>query len=440
VRRLASRLLAAAICCALAGGVVAAAATPAGADARCADRDGCVLVLRISGLLDPVVVDFVERSVDSVSRASGYLAVVLELDSDGAAVSDRTLTELARHLRAADVPTSAWVGTGAEVRGAAAELVLALPHSAMAALSQIGDIGTQRIDSGPLAPRLDGPAGRLLTSTVSAGTAKDLGLVDQAVPTFQQYVATLDGVRTHTTHAKGRTRTELDSSVVFSKPDLWPQALHTMASPAVTYLLLAVGIGLLLFEFFTAGVGIAGIIGAAAALGAGYGLGVLPFRPWALVLLVAAMPAFGIDIQAGIQRFWTFVGLAFWIVGSVFLFDGVHLPYPALATGLAGMALAMVSGMPAMVRARFGTPTIGREAMVGELGEAVGAIDPDGVVKVRGASWRARTNRATPIAAGERARVVAIDGLTLEVEPEVGGARDHRDRRGAGTPEGARTS
>ena len=31
--------------------------------------------------------------------------------------------------------------------------------------------------------------------------------------------------------------------------------------------------------------------------------------------------------------------------------------------------------------------------------------------------------------AGERVRVVSIEGVVLEVEPETGGARDHRDRR-----------
>jgi membrane-bound serine protease (ClpP class) len=70
--------------------------------------------------------------------------------------------------------------------------------------------------------------------------------------------------------------------------------------------------------------------------------------------------------------------------------------------------------------------------MVGELGEAAVAIDPLGVAEVRGAQWRARTNRATPLKRGDRLRVVAIDGYTLEVEPEVGGAKDHRERRGAG--------
>jgi membrane-bound serine protease (ClpP class) len=91
------------------------------------------------------------------------------------------------------------------------------------------------------------------------------------------------------------------------------------------------------------------------------------------------------------------------------------------------MTLAMVGGMPTMVRSRFSTPTIGRDWMIGELGAARTDIDPDGVVTVRDAPWRARTNRATPIRKDEPARVVAIEGMVLEVEPEEGGARDYRE-------------
>jgi len=81
------------------------------------------------------------------------------------------------------------------------------------------------------------------------------------------------------------------------------------------------------------------------------------------------------------------------------------------------------------VRSRCATPTIGREWMIGEVGEVVEAVDPDGVVSVGDARWRARTNRATPVTTGEPVRVVAIDGVTLEVEPLEGAARDHRERR-----------
>jgi membrane-bound serine protease (ClpP class) len=84
---------------------------------------------------------------------------------------------------------------------------------------------------------------------------------------------------------------------------------------------------------------------------------------------------------------------------------------------------------------RFSTPTIGREGLVGEMGEAAVDIAPDGVVVVRGARWRARTNRATPVLAGDVIRVVEIDGLVLEIEPEAGGARDYRERKPRTSPD-----
>ena len=96
---------------------------------------------------------------------------------------------------------------------------------------------------------------------------------------------------------------------------------------------------------------------------------------------------------------------------------------------IGGTVLFMLSGMTAIIRSRFSTPTIGREELVGELGSAEADVAPDGVVRVRDALWRARTNRATPIAAGATIRVVSVEGIVLEVEPETGGARDYRERR-----------
>ena len=50
-------------------------------------------------------------------------------------------------------------------------------------------------------------------------------------------------------------------------------------------------------------------------------------------------------------------------------------------------------------------------------GAAAAVLDPDGVVTVRGAPWRARTGRNRPVSAGGAIRVVAVDRLVLEVEP-----------------------
>ena len=104
---------------------------------------------------------------------------------------------------------------------------------------------------------------------------------------------------------------------------------------------------------------------------------------------------------------WTGVGIALTVVGSLLLFEdlpGVTLrpSWITLLAGIGGTILAFVVGMPSMVRTRFATPTIGREWMIGELGDVVEDVDPDGVVSVGSARWRARTNRATPVRPASR--------------------------------------
>ena len=71
--------------------------------------------------------------------------------------------------------------------------------------------------------------------------------------------------------------------------------------------------------------------------------------------------------------------------------------------------------MTTIVRSRFGTPTIGREHLVGAIGSAESVLDPDGVVAIDGAKWRARAHRAASISAGEAVEVVSVEGITLQV-------------------------
>jgi membrane-bound serine protease (ClpP class) len=56
----------------------------------------------------------------------------------------------------------------------------------------------------------------------------------------------------------------------------------------------------------------------------------------------------------------------------------------------------------------------GPEAMVGETGVVVRSCEPSGTVRVRGEVWNARCNPGA--AAGDRVRITAVEGLTLEVE------------------------
>ena len=137
----------------------------------------------------------------------------------------------------------------------------------------------------------------------------------------------------------------------------------------------------------------------------------------------------GIDVQAGVPRLWTIIGFLAFAVGSLSLYDGVSMSWVTLLAATIGVLLTFDSGMPSMVRTRFSTPTIGREWMIGSMGVALEEIKKEGVVMIDDAPWKARVNRTTPIPEGDPVRVVAIEGLYLEIEPEEGGARDYREMR-----------
>lgn len=269
-----------------------------------------------------------------------------------------------------------------------------------------------------------------------------LQTTDEGVPAIKNMVLAMDGLQ-----ARGRTLDTVSESLTdtggtqnnatlvrFFKLSLINQLLHTVSSPAVAYLLLIVGLALLVFEFYTAGIGVAGVVGAVCLILACYGLAALPISGWALAAIIVSMAAFAIDVQVGIPRLWTGVGLALFTVGSWLLFRDVlgaslRPSWITLIAGVGGITLTFIVGMPSMVRTRFATPTVGREWMIGQMGTALADISPEGIAEVSGGRWRARANRSTPIKAGEVLRVVAIDGVTLEVEPEQGGARDYREMR-----------
>jgi len=386
--------------------------------------NGFVAVVKVSGLLDPVLVDFVEQSVADAER-QGATGLVLQANSTGVVVSDARFAQLLERIGSATIPVHVWVGpSGSRLTGKAAQLVGAADLVGMAPGTRLGDAGppvTDTLDMARMAPITD--------RTVSAQEAKDLGITTFDAPTIGDFLVNLPGVETREVTAdNGETRREPLTQVRFAQLSLLSQLFHTVASPAVAYLLLAVGLALIVFELFTAGVGVAGVVGAGSFILAGYGLGVLPIRWWGVGLICLSMLAFAIDVQTGVPRFWTAAGFVMFVVGSFTIYDGYSLSWVTLLVAFVGVALTFLAGMPSMVRTRFSTPTIGREWMVGELGRAVTAVSPDGVVQIREALWRASTNRATPIEELDRVRVVGIDGLVLEVEPEEGGARDYRDR------------
>jgi membrane-bound serine protease (ClpP class) len=441
--------------CAALGALVAAStlfvAHPASAQDAATDATKVppINVIEVTGLLDPVQADFIEKAIDR-AESQDVQALVIQLNSKKAVIDDDQMAALLDDVAASKVPIAIWVGpSGARAYQGSGQLLLVAGVTGISPGSRVGNFGDP-LHASALTVSDKATIEKWCCSSLGATEAVAAGVIDLNSPVLGQFIVGLDGLDVNGTtlhtsqivQGPNGPRSQPIAQVRFSKLDLLPRLLHTVASPPVAYLMLTIGLVLLVFEFYVAGVGIAGGVGALFLVLSAYGLDVLPTRPASVALILLSMLAFAIDVQTGVPRFWTGVGTAAFTGGSLLLYDGLSLSWITLLFAIAGVLLAMLAGMPTMIRTRFATPTIGREWMIGELGTAVVDVDPDGVVRVRDAQWRARTNRATPIKAGDPIRVVEVDGPLLEVEPEAGGARDYREqrerRKGPGSTEEAR--
>ena len=390
--------------------------------------DRSIVVVDVDGLLDPVSADLVADSL-AEAEARGVALMIVALDSS--VDVDVDVDALVERIEGSSRPVVAWVKGGGAARAGAARLVRA------AHLAAVGSDSRLEFDGRDLSA----------TEAVSAGAA------DFVAPTLRDLVALLDGRRVSvagktTTLSLGETipggEGEDEKQVFpirFRELDLTDQLQHALTSPFVAYLLLVVGLCLGVFEFFAVGIGVAAMVGAVLVAASFVGFTHLPVDPVSFGMVVGGILLVSIDVQAGSARFWATVGGLSLLVGSLRLYDGparLDPPWWQVVVVVAAALVFLLPGLAAVIRARFSTPTIGREWMVGEEGVAQVAFDPEGVVTVRGAPWRARATRAATsaarvaraadVAAGDVVRVASVMGLMLEVEPVEAPADAPADR------------
>jgi membrane-bound serine protease (ClpP class) len=410
MRRLSTAVVGAVLVgCALAVSLLPSMPAGAASGVGAADEGG-VQIVKISGLLDPVLADFLDQSVRRAER-SGSIGMVLQVNSVGSVVSDARLRALAATLRDAPMPIIAWVGpSGARAQGGTAQLLAVVDEVGVAPGSRIGDLGDPVVPVATWTPGFRAQQGRLRSGVLDADAAADvhLGLAAKDALVLRRVLLQIPGFRVSASGAQPATVLE------FSQLSTTSGLMHTFASPAVAELLFAIGLCLILFELFTAGVGIAGLVGAAFVVFGSYGLAVLPVRPFAVALVLLSMVMFTVDVQTGVPRVWTVLGSITFAAGFVLLYQGVATPWLATVGGIVAVVAFMVLGMPPMTRTRFSTPSIARGWLVDRTGVAEVALAPDGVVRIGEARWAGRCEDGS-IEAGAAVRVVGVDGVVLRV-------------------------
>src|SRR5947208_5997600 len=447
---------------------VAAAAPPA------ADSDaGTAAVLEINGPIGPATSRYVVHGIEA-AHENGSRVVVLELDTPGGL--DSAMRDIIRAILASPVPVVSYVTpSGARAASAGTYILYASHVAARAPATNLGaatpvSIGGEPEPASPPVPtpgtnppqdgnaKTPAPAGGAApplpgsamerkvvndavayirglaeergrnadwaeqavrgAASLSATAALQQKVIDIIARDLPELLTRIDGreVRIGDRAMKLATR---GLAVLRMKPDWRTRLLAVITNPTVAYGLMLIGIWGLLLEGYNPGAVLPGVAGSVCLLIALFAFQILSvnYAGLALVVLGTAMiisefffPTYG-SLGVG--------GLIAFVVGSLILFDtdipGMNVGRPLIGA-FATMGGLVIAGIVYLASRSMRRPVAtGTQAMIGESAEVVAGFTGRGKVRYGGELWTARSDAA--LRAGELARIVRVEGLTLWVEP-----------------------
>jgi membrane-bound serine protease (ClpP class) len=424
------------------------------------------IMIEIRDAIGPATSDYFTRSLKSAAERQAALFIV-QLDTPGGL--DSAMRDMIRAVLASPIPVVLYVApSGARAASAGTYLLYASHIAAMAPATNLGAATPIQIGGSPApdrdtrddrddkenekdpkterAPEPGTAAERKAVNdavayirglaelrdrnaewaesavrsgtSISASVALKEGVIDVIANDVEELLQQIDGRTIKLSSGEVKLATA-GLTIERIEIDWRTRLLSMLTNPNVAYLLMLMGVYGLLLEGYNPGAILPGVVGGISLILALYAFQVLSVNYAGLALMAlgialivgeAFAPSFGVLGIGGIIAF---------VFGSIILLDN-DVPGFQIATSLIG-AIATGGGIIMLLmvtyfaRSRRQPVTTGSEQLLREQPIAIADFTGEGQVRIHGEIWNAITT--APVKAGDRLRVIRVDGLTLHVEP-----------------------
>ncbi len=419
--------------------------------AQAAEETRPILVLEVTGTIDPAVARYVIRGLEQAQEEKAS-AVILELDTPGGL--DGSMRRIVKGILNSPVPVVVYVWpSGGRAASAGVFITLAAHAAAMASGTNIGaahpvHLGGDDQKPSAMGEKLTNDAVAYVRSIAqergrnvewaeksvresissSAEEARQAKVIDFIAADLDDLVGQAHGRPVATVF--GGTVLELKDQPRQTIPmTVMEQILHQLAHPNLAYLLLLLGIYGLIYELATPGATFPGVAGAILLVLGLVALETLEVNWAGLTLILLAVIFFIADIKLPGYGALTLGGIIAFLFGSMLLFPEARPPHLKLAlatiwtaagTTAAFFLIVVGAGLRALKRKVIS----GMEGLIGSVGVARTDLKPDGLVHLQGEEWQARAEQEAVVRKGMRVKVVKVEGLTLLVEPVLTQAKE----------------
>ena len=414
---------------------------------RAADA-GDVVVLTADGVVDNVMAGYLSEGI-ARAAADDAAAVVIRLNTPGGGL--QATYDIVGTLLEADVPTIVWVApAGGRAASAGTFITLASHIAVMAPGTNIG-AASPVLAGGEDIP--DTLRDKVFNDTIAKirAIAEERGRnVEWAVSTVEKAVSSaaseavqvgaVDGIAASLVDvlafANGREVTVDGQPVTLNltgaaTEDLamnpFQSFLHLLSDPNIAALLFSIGSLGLIYELMSPNF-VTGILGGIAIILAFIGSDSLPLNVAGLLLIGLAMLLFVLEFNTTSHGLLTVGGLVCFGLGISALYTTpgdpfgpivqVATPLVVVMTATFGILMGLVTVAAIRTRKMPMPGLAGVGVQSGAHGVVRRPLEPLGSVHIAGEEWSARSADDRPIERGTPVKVVAVDGLTVLVEPD----------------------
>jgi membrane-bound serine protease (ClpP class) len=408
------------------------------AQAQDQPADRTVVSLKLTGVVDPFIANYVEKGIRDANQ-DGNAAVLVTIDTPGGL--DSSMRKIVKAILNSHVPVICYTApAGARAASAGAFVMLACPVNAMAPGTNIGAAHPVGVSGAIEQSKVTNDAAAYIRSLAeqwgrNADWAEDAVRNSVSISAEEALrIHVIDLIAGDTTallsQADGRTITLPDGSQVTvrtagdsleARKMGWGAALlHGLIDPNLAFLFFYLGLILIVIELLHPGISVPGLVGSLLLVSAFVSFGLLPVQLGGVVLLVVSAVFFLAELKHPGLGLPTIGGVTALIFGGLLLFNS-SVPNARVSPWvLGGVALGLLLFFGLVVRAVVAAKSMpktgGIETIVGEGGTALDDLTPRGRVRARRESWTAESVGPV-IPAGSTVRVVRVEGLRLIVEP-----------------------
>ena len=404
-----------------------------------------VCLAKVSGAIGPATATYLSRAIDQ-AKSLGAACLIVQLDTPGGLLD--STQKIVQSFLGARVPVVVYVAPmGATAASAGSFITLAADIAAMAPATTIGAAHPVALGGAPggeeakpdqtMMKKLENFSVSYIqaiaarrnrnvewaesavreSASITAEKALDLKVIELIARDLDDLLHQLNG-----RVVNGKPLKTDPAQVVEIRMSPVESVFQMLWRPEVMFLLMLIAIYGLIGEVSSPGAILPGVIGAIALVLALYMSAILPVNIAGLLLIAVAVGLFIIDVFAPTHGILTGGGIVAFLVGSLMLFNRsdplfrLSLAYiiPGVIVTAAFFAFVVGKG----VRAQRLPVKVGKEMMLGKIGQALTPIDSSGgKIFVVGEYWTAVSD--TPVEKGKSVQVTGIQGLTLKVKPET---------------------